>query len=104
MPSGKRFFSYGTMRKRSRHYRASSRMHLGLLPGQSTQRVLVWLSRDSFFSDDGGDVFRGGHIKRRILNFDAVRNHLPAGNVSDLAGVPLLDGNLAAICASEVDR
>src|SRR5204863_9797091 len=70
---------------------------------QLLQRLSEGSCGDASFRDNGGNVLGRGHVKGRIFNRHAVRDHLAPGDVGDLLRVALLDGNAVAIGSRQID-
>src|SRR5580704_3993950 len=67
------------------------------------QRLVVGGAGESVLGDDCSDIFCRRHVECRILNRYAVRHHLFPADVRDFSWISLLDRNLAAVRAGEVD-
>src|ERR1700674_4878381 len=73
------------------------------LTHQLAQRLLIRRAGYASFGDDRGYEFCGRHVEGWVFDLDSVGHHLLAGNVGDLSGVALLDGNFAAVGRGEID-
>ena len=85
-----------------RRRRGKPRLYVELFC-QRTQGLLVRGAGDAAFGDDGGYVFCRSHVEGGVLDLDSVGHHLLAGDVRDLSGIALLDGNFAAVGRCEID-
>ena len=71
--------------------------------GQALQALLIRRAGDAAFGDDRRDVAVRRHVESGIGDVDSVRREPDVVDVSDLARVALLDGNLVARGEVEVE-
>src|ERR1039458_9765406 len=76
---------------------------LGLAQNDCLERFSIRSAQRSALSNDGGYVFRRGHVKRGITDANAVRRELRAGVVGDFPGWTFFDGDRVAGRSGEID-